>query len=219
VAVNYRDDASRAAEVCRDIENSGGRALAVQADVRDPQSVSDAMDHIRQTSGRPVDVLINNAAIPPVPRPFAELSWDEIQSFLDVQIRGAFHCCQAALPAMVAQKSGRIVNVGSVLARSVPPPQWTAFNLAKSALSALTRSLAVEFGPEGVRVNTVSPDIVETESMSAVPERLRKVKAMQAPLRRLAAPEDIARTVVFLCSAGGEHITGADIPVCGGSFM
>jgi 3-oxoacyl-[acyl-carrier protein] reductase len=91
--------------------------------------------------------------------------------------------------------------------------------IAKSALKALTLSLAAEVGPRGVRVNMISPGMTETEFISSTSERLRKVEAMQTPLRRLGAAEDIANAVVFLCSEGGAYLTGADIPVCGGSRM
>lgn len=219
VAVNYLRGRDAAEDVCRAIAAHGGRALPVQADIADATAVAAAVELVQREFGRPVDVLVNNAAAPAVPRPFLETGWEEIQALLDVQVRGAFACCRAVLPGMLASKSGRIVNIGSVLASAVPPPQWTAFTIAKSALRALTRSLAVEFGPHGIRVNMVSPGMTETESISAVPERLRKVQAMQTPLRRLGAPEDIARAVLFLCGEGGEFITGADIPVCGGISM
>ena len=191
----------------------------MQADIADAGAVAEAAERVRREFGRPVDVLINNACPPAPPRPFLELKWDEVQALLDVQVRGAFLCCQAVLPGMLESKSGRIVNIGSVLTTGVPPAQWSAFVMAKSALRALTRSLAAEYGPHGVRVNMVSPGMTETDSISAVPERLRKVQAMQTPLRRLGAVEDVARAVVFLCGEGGEYVTGADIPVCGGSSM
>jgi NAD(P)-dependent dehydrogenase (short-subunit alcohol dehydrogenase family) len=88
--------------------------------------------------------------------------------------------------------------------------------MAKSALHELTRCLAVEYGPQGICVNTVSPGFTETESIAAIPERLRKVQAMQTPLRRLATPQDVAKAVAFLCSEGAGDITGIDLPVCGG---
>ena len=91
--------------------------------------------------------------------------------------------------------------------------------MAKAALLSLTRSLAVEFGPHGVQVNMVSPGMTETESIAAISERLRKVQAMQTPLRRLATPQDVAGAVVFLCSEAGQFITGTDVPVCGGFLV
>lgn len=219
VGVNYLSHEQCAGEVCGSIEKAGGRAIPLLADIRDHNAVSDALARMRSHFGKPVDVLINNAACPQLVRPFRELSWQEIQSTLDVQLQGAFHCCQAVLPEMVAQKSGRIVNIGAAAARGTPPVNWSAFNIAKSALHALTRSLAVEFGPHGIQVNTVSPGTTDTESAAAIPERFRKVQAMQTPLRRLGYAEDVAAAVVFLCSEGGEYITGADIPVCGGWSM
>ena len=120
---------------------------------------------------------------------------------------------------MCEQKSGRIVNIGSSFARNTPPANWSSFLVAKSALHALTRSLAVELGPQGIRVNMVSPGLLETERIEGLPERMQKVQAMQTPLRRLASPSDIAAVVTALCSDAGDFITGTDIPVCGGLQM
>ncbi len=216
VAVNYLRDEASAANTISAIEQAGGRAVTVRADITDRDAVREAVESVQRHFGKPVDLLVNNATIPCPPRPFLDLSWNEIQDLFDVQIRGALHCCQAVLPAMMEHKSGCIVNLGSVLTRQLPPPQWAAFVMAKSALAGLTRSLASEFGPQGIRVNMVSPGLTETESTSAIPERLRKVQAMQTPLRRLTAPEDVAKAVVFLCSEAGSFITGADLPVSGG---
>ena len=191
----------------------------MQVDTSDFASVQDALHSIEDSFGRTVDVLVNNAALPPIPRPFLELAWTEIERSLDTHVRSAVVCCQAVLPGMLRQRSGRIVNLGAAFTRTVPPPQWTAFVMAKAALISLTRSLAAEFGPQGITVNVVSPGITETESMAAIPDRLRKVQAMQTPLRRLARPEDIAGTVAFLCSEAADHITGIEIPVCGGATV
>lgn len=219
VAVNYLTRADAAESVVHAIAASGGTAVPVRADVTDPAAVAAAVEEIAQTFGAPVDVLVNNAALPWVPRPFLETAWTDAQRMLDVHVRGAWECCRAVLPGMLEQKSGRIVNIGSILTRNVPPSQWTAFVMAKAALHALTRSLAVEFGPRGILVNMVSPGMTETDSLAFVPERLRKVQAMQAPLRRLGQAEDIARAVLFLCSEAGSYCAGADIPVCGGAGM
>jgi len=219
VAVNYLNNAGRAQQVCDQIQSVGGRAIAVKADVCDQAAVNAAANEAAGSFGKAVDVLVNNAGIEVVPKPFLAMSWQEIERSLDVGVRGAFHCCQTVLPGMVEGKSGRIVNIGSALTRNVPPAQWTAFVMAKAALASLTRSLAVEFGPHGVKVNMVSPGMTETESIAAIPERLRKVQAMQTPLRRLATPEDIAGAVLFLCSEAGEFITGTEVPVCGGAVV
>ena len=219
VAVLYREHRDEAERLCGELVAGGGRALAVQADVLDAGTVIAAERRIRQELGRPVDVLVNNAGLPVAPRNFLDLTWQDLQAQLDVQVRGAFHCCQAVLPGMIERGSGRIVNIGSALTWNAPPVHWTGFVMAKAALKSMTQSLAVEFGPKGICVNMVSPGLTETESISEVPERTRKLQAMQTPVRRLSTPGDIARAVAFLCSEGGACIAGADIPVCGGMNM
>lgn len=219
ITVLSRTVSSDALEVCRIVNCSGGQAIAVEGDVRNPDEIQAAMVQSQAAFGRPVDVLVNNAGSLYEPAPFEEMKWSMIQQQLDVQVRGAFHCCQSVLPGMIAAGSGRIVNIGSTYAWGVPPVRWTGFAIAKAALKTLTQSLAAELGSKGIRVNMVSPGLTETEFGASVPDRLRRVQAMQTPLRRLATPEDIGAAVVFLCSSQGAFITGADIPVCGGSVM
>jgi 3-oxoacyl-[acyl-carrier protein] reductase len=219
VVVNYRSNDAAADELCSTIQTSGGRAFPVRADVTDRASVAAAVERAQKEFNRPVDILVNNAGSLPEPRPFAQMTWDEVQSIIDVHVRGAFHCCQAVIPGMTEQKSGRIINIGSAFAHGTPPVNWSGLLLAKSAMQALTRSMAVELGPLGIRVNMVSPGLVETEAISGLSERLRKVQAMQTPLRRLASPADIAAVVAALCGTAGDFVTGAEIPVCGGFQM
>lgn len=219
VVVNYLDDSAEAHEVCHAIQAGGGRGLALRGDVSDPEAVERMVSQGAQHFGQAVDIVVNHADPGLTVRPFLDLSWAEIEQQIHAQVRGAFHCIKAALPGMLAQNSGRVVNIGSTQAWNAPPPQWTAFVMAKAALNALTRSLASELGASGIRVNMVSAGLTEGDSISVIPERLRKVHAMQTPLRRLATPEDVARAVVFLCSSGGDFITGADVPVCGGNVM
>ena len=219
VVVNYRSSAAAAEELCHAITADGGKAFAVRSDVNDAESVSRAVESAAAQLGRTIDVLIHCAGAPVAPRPAMEMEWADIQQALDIHVRGAFHCIRALVPGMVRQKSGRIVSIGSMATWGVPPVQWSAFAMAKAALKSMTKSLAAELGPSGIRINMISPGITETESTLEIPERLRKLQAMQTPLRRLASPEDIAQTAVFLCSEASGFITGADIPVCGGVGM
>ncbi|HLG98173.1 MAG TPA: SDR family oxidoreductase [Bryobacteraceae bacterium] len=219
VIVNYRNSMDEANALCKAIQAGGGRALSWQADVADATAVEAMISRASEHFGRPVDVVVNNAGLASLPRPFADLSWDDMQRQIDVHLRGAFNCIKAALPGMLAQSSGRIVNIGSAQTWAVPPPQWSSFIAAKTALHGFTRALASELGPSGIRVNMVSPGMTETSSLSGVPERLRKVQAMQTPLRRLARPDDVAKAIIFLCSEQGDFMTGVDLPVCGGSVM
>jgi 3-oxoacyl-[acyl-carrier protein] reductase len=219
VALCYQDRAEAAEELCSEINANSGRAIAVQADLADHVAIVAAVEKISGEFNQPVTILINNVESFSEPRPFMQTTWEEAQAAIDAHVRSAFLCCQAVVPGMVERKSGRIVNIGSSFARSTPPVNWTNFLVAKSALQALTRSLATELGPYGIRVNMVSPGLVETEAIAGLSERLRKVQAMQTPLRRLASPAEIASVVTALCTSAGDFVTGAEIPVCGGLQM
>ena len=219
VVVNHNGVATQAEELCAAIESKGGRAIPVKVDVADCTSVIAGVRQVREKFNRSIDLLINNSESVPEPRPFVQTTWDDVQSVLDAHLRSAFNCCQAVIPGMCDQKSGRIINIGSAFAQNTPPANWSSLVVAKSALLGLTRSLAAEFGPQGIRVNMVSPGLVETEAIAGVPDRMLKLQAMQTPLRRLASPADIAAVVSALCSDAGDFITGTDIPVCGGLQM
>lgn len=216
VAIQYLNEAAAAEEICAGINSSGGRAIAIQADILDQASVMIAVQKAHEKFSRPFNVLVNCAGSAFEPRSFMQSNWDDVQSMLDLHLRGAFHCCQAVVPWMIEQKSGRIVNIGSAFTRGTPPPNWSSFLIAKSAMKTLTQCLATELGPQGIRINMVSPGLVETESIAGMPERLRKVQSMQTPLRRLATSAEVAAVVLALCSEAGDFITGTEIPVCGG---
>lgn len=205
-------DSTGADEVVAKIQQDGGQAIAVRLQDID-------VDAIEQAFGKPVQVLVNNTTATYKPQAFADLSWDAVQQILDREIRDVFQATQAVLKPMIAQKSGCIVNLGSILTKQVPPAQMAPFVLAKSALLGLTRSLAVELGPNGIRVNMISLGAGDFDAADASGERLKKVQAMQTPLRRLATSEDVAKAVVFLCSDAGSFITGADLPLAGGFSM
>lgn len=219
VVINYIRNQSAASALKEQIESAGGRSIIAQADVADPAAVGRLVEQARESFGKPIDVLINNASGAIQAKPFIETEWNEVQFHLETQLRGAFNCSRAVLPAMIAAGSGRIVNIGSISAWNTPPVNQIGYVTAKAALKAFTKVLAAELGPKGVRVNMVSPGMTETDLISDVPERLRKVQAMQTPLRRLATTDDVARTVLFLCSDSADFINGADVPVCGGITM
>lgn len=218
VVVNYVHNATSAKEVQRAITANGGRALAIQADVTRQADILEMVNNALQTFSS-IDGIVNNATLPIDSTDFIQLSWENIQSHIDIQIRSAFHLCQAVIPHFLEKKSGAIVNIGSVYVDNAPPVKITPYCLAKSALVALTRCLAVEFGPKGIRVNMVSPGMTDTDLISNTPEKVKMVTKMQTPLRRLALPEDIADTVAFLISEKARHITGQNIRVCGGVVM
>jgi 3-oxoacyl-[acyl-carrier protein] reductase len=216
VVVNYRNDAAATEELCAALEAAGGRAMAICADAADAESIRHGVRQVQEKLQNPIDLLINAEGSFPELRPFTEMTWAEMQATVDSHLGATFNCCQAVIPGMTERKSGRIINMGSAFLRTTPLANWSSFLIAKAAVQALTRSLAVELGPFGIRVNMISPGLLETDASVELPNRLRKIQAMQTPLRRLASPSDVAAVVLALSSAAGEFITGADIPVCGG---
>jgi 3-oxoacyl-[acyl-carrier protein] reductase len=219
VAINYWKSADAAEHLCQLITSEGGRAMVVRADVNDASSVERAVQEARGRFKQTIDVLIHCAGGAPNPRAVMEMEWDDIQRALDTHVKSAFHCVRALVPGMVQQKSGRIVHIGSMATWNTPPAQWSAYTMAKAALKSFTKALAVELGPCGIQVNMISPGITESGMGLELPERQRKLWAIQTPLRRLTAPEDVADVAVFLCSEASRFLTGADIPVCGGMGM
>lgn len=217
VVVNYRADEAGAEAVVERITAEGGRALAVRADLADDDAVAQLAEAARQAFG-PLAGVVNNASPPADSVPWADLTWDRVQAMLDVQVRGAFNLCRAVTDDLI-QTGGAMVNITSAYADCVPPTGLTAYVLAKAALVSLTRSLAVELGPKGVRVNAVAPGMTETDFIANVPEKAKMLAKMQTPLRRLGSPEDVAGTVAYLFSPAGRHVTGQTIRVCGGSVM
>ncbi|MBN2501626.1 MAG: SDR family oxidoreductase [Anaerolineales bacterium] len=218
VIVNYHRSDIEAKRLVAEIEEAGGKALAFQADVSCREDVENLLSRTQAAAGR-VDMLVFCAAPESALKPFEDLPWEAIQHQLDVQIKGAYHCASVFLPGMLEQKSGAIVFIGSIAADGVPPLHQLDYVVAKSALSALARSLAVEYGPKGIRVNVVSPGMTLTERTSHLPEKARLLSKANAPLRRLAEAKDVANTVSFLLSPAAEYITGETIRVAGGIVM
>lgn len=217
ILLSYRKQAAGAEETCHSIISSGGNAIALQTDLSSPASIEDTLRNGQEHFGNAASVLINDAGRVQSGKAITELTWADMENQI-AQVRSAFLCAKAVIPAMMDRRFGRIVNVGSAQSWGRPPVQSAPSAVASAALGALTRCLAVELGPSGIRVNMISPGMAEGD-LTEVPERLRKVEAMQTPLRRLATAADIAETVVWLCSESSAYITGADIPVTGGGRM
>jgi 3-oxoacyl-[acyl-carrier protein] reductase len=214
VIINYRHGAEDARRVVGEILDGGGQAIAIAADVSEPEQVRSLVREACQRYGT-VHVLVNNAARDFRPIPFSKLTWDEIQADIDVIAKGTFLCCQEVVPLMLEQGGGKIVNI-STIATDSPPPDQMKYVVAKSALVGLTRSLSVEFASRNIQVNLVVPNFVETDLVTHVPEGFRKKIAQDIPMRRLATSIDVARAVVFLASSYSSFTTGQKVMVTGG---
>jgi len=218
VVVNYAHSETEAQNVVQEIRANQGQATAFRADVTDKQAVQEMIAYT-STEFNFISGVVNNASGSIVTTAFSELSWDEIQKHIDIQVKGTFHLCQTILPHLLARKNGVIVNIASTVVDNLPPLKLTPYSIAKAALVTFSKSLAVEYGPKEIRVNCVSPGMTQTDLIANLPEKAKMVEKMQTPLRRLAVPEDIAGTVVFLFSEKATFITGQNIRVCGGITM
>lgn len=215
VAVNYFASAAAANDVVRTIQRAGGRALAIQADARDPAQLAAMAATVRAELG-PINTLVLNASIGfPMVR-FQDYPWEAFQSKLLGELGAAFHGCQAVLPQLLEQKGSAIVAITSGLARN---PSWgfCAHSAAKAGLEGFVRALAFELGPLGVRVNAVAPGLTLTDATAQLPEKHKQAAADHTPLRRNGLAEDVAQAVVGLLRT--DFVTGVTLPVNGGSYI
>ncbi len=223
VAVNYLQNAEAAAATVAACEAAGGDALAIQADVTDRAEAERLAAETLDAFGK-IDVLVHNAFSPYVFDPerrtlFWELDWSAFQAQIDGAVKAAHGMAQAVLPSMLARADGCIVTVASnLVARPVVP--YHDYTTAKAALIGFSRNLAAELGPLGIRVNTVCPGLVyPTDASRHAKEDLKDSLIAQTPLRRIAAPEDVAGPVLFLASEWSRFMTGQTLYVDGGFVM
>ena len=217
VVINYLQTQDKAEALQKSITEAGGRAITVQADVRDRGAVERMVARVEKELGT-IDILVNNANIDFPMQPFAELSWADIQAKLTGEIGAMVHCCQAVLPGMLARKSGKIILVSSTLSRE-PGYGFAAHCAAKAAVDSMARTMALELGPSGINVNVVGPGLTRTDATAGLPAEVFEQTAAHTPLRRVAEPEDISRVVIFLASEMSDYLTGQYIPANGGAFM
>ena len=166
----------------------------------------------------PVDTLVVNAAIGFPVRPFVDFGWADFEAKLLGELGSAFHCCKAVVPGMIARKAGCIIAISSTLSRHAGPG-FVAHSAAKSGLDGFVRALALELGPQGIRVNVVAPGLTDTDATAGQPAAQKDAIAGLTPLRRIGQPEDVAGAVLMLASEQARFVTGAYVPVCGGMWM
>lgn len=217
VAVGYLSDTESASGVVAEIEAMGRRAIAVEGDVTDPAQARAVVATVIEEMGR-IDALVNNAGIMPV-TPFLEVTTEEWDEVIATDLSAAFHTIQAALPTMLEQGSGCVVNISSRLGQ-VGLPGVVSYAAAKSGLLGMTKSLAREFGPQGVRFNAVAPGFTVTEmtrDIVGTEEGARRLEEL--PAGRFAEPEDVAAAVLFLLSDEAEMFHGQTLGPNGGGYM
>lgn len=214
IAQRLRADGLRVATI--DL-NPGDEKFSYVADVTDRPAVDTALDEVRAELG-PATVLVNAAGLDRFTK-FLDLTFEDWQKVIDVNLNGTFHCIQAALPDMIETGWGRIVNISSSSTHS-GQPFMAPYVAAKSAVNGLTKSLALEYGPHGITVNAVPPGFIDTPMLRKAEERGflgDTEKQIQAtPVRRIGRPEDIAAACSFLISDDASYITGQILGVNGG---
>jgi 3-oxoacyl-[acyl-carrier protein] reductase len=218
VAVNYARDEQAAALVVREVEELGVKALAVRADVSRLEEAEKAVSETLEEFGK-LDILVCNAGIwegAPVEEISEEL-WDRV---LDINLKGTWTMCRAAVPSMKRQKSGRIVIVSSTAGQR-GEANVSNYAASKGGQISFTKSLATELAAQGITVNSVAPGWVETEMNTGVfaDESYRQSIEKTIPLGRIASADDIAHAIVFLCTDWARHITGEVLNVNGGSVL
>lgn len=218
VVINHKSSPEQASKVATAIEQFGGQVWIKPGDVADNEEVERVFNEVRSEVGG-VDILINNAAPQPANVKLVDADWAGFQRDLDVILKGSWLCSVQAARDMAAKKAGAIVNLVTTYATGVPPVNMGAYIAAKSALLGLTKSMAVEWGPIGIRVNGVAPGLTDTALSSSLPQRFKDLVAHQTPLKRIGQPLDTARAILFLVSDASSFINGAILPVCGGYTM
>jgi len=206
VAVNYRERAADAEAVADKIKVAGGRAMTVRADVSQGADVTRMVAEIAAALG-PIDILVNNAGIAIV-RDLDRLTEEDFDRTILVNLKSAFLCTQAVVPAMRARRWGRIVNISSGAARgagAIGPH----YNASKAGMEGLTRGYAARLVKDGITVNAVAPSLIETDMMRGRPEL-----ALRIPLGRLGQADEVAQAVMML--VGNAYMTGQTIAMSGG---
>ena len=217
IILHYNSNKSKAEEIKAIIEKTGQKALLLQADILNDNSIRN-MIALSVRAYEKIDVLINCAAtvIPNIK--FQDLEWNDFSKQIDHYLRSSFIIMKEVVPVMLTKGYGKIINIGS-LSVDKPNSEWSHYITAKSAMIGLTRSLAFELAPKGIRINMVTPSMVSTELTADIPEKTKLLTASQTPLRRLALATDVAGVVSFLASEKSDFLAGENIRVNGGQTM
>ncbi len=216
VAVNCHSHIEQARTLCRELTQQGIRAAVFPCDVGEPTAVQEMAHAIRETLG-PVSVLVNNAGIAQQ-KLFTELTQEDWRRMMAVHVDGVFYTCRAFLPEMIRRHSGAIVNISSMWGQTGGSCE-VHYSAAKAAVIGLTKALAKEVGPSGVRVNCVAPGVISTDMLGDLSAETLAELEQEAPLCRLGTPQDIAQAVSFLVSERASFITGQVLAPNGGMVI
>ena len=216
VVINYNGSEAKADEVKHEIVEKGGCAQCMQCNVADYEGCEAFIKAVIEQFGR-IDILVNNAGITKDGL-LMKMSEEDFDKVLDTNLKGTFHTIRAALRQMIRQRSGRIINMASVVGVSGNAGQAN-YAASKAGVIGLTKTAAREVASRGITVNAVAPGFIETDMTEVLPEKIKEASAAQIPLGKFGKAEDVANAVAFLASEDAGYITGQVLHVDGGMVM
>jgi 3-oxoacyl-[acyl-carrier protein] reductase len=216
IVINYAGNAAAAQEVLKAIQDMGGQAIAVQANIAVAAEVDELIQKTIDAFGS-IDILVNNAGITrdTLLMRMKEADWDAV---LDTNLKGVFLCTKAVAKLMMKQRSGKIINMTSVVGLTGNAGQAN-YAAAKAGVVGFTKSMAKELGSRGITVNAVAPGFIATDMTEVLPDSVKEQMTGNIPLGRPGTPNDVAKAVLFLCSDAADYITGQTLNVDGGMVM
>ncbi|MCI7261150.1 MAG: 3-oxoacyl-[acyl-carrier-protein] reductase [Selenomonas sp.] len=216
VAINYAGNTAKAEAVKAEIEQNGGEAILVQADVADSSAVEAMVAKVTEAFGQ-IDILVNNAGITRDGL-LMRMKEEDFDAVVNTNLKGVFHCTKTVSKLMMKKRSGRIINMASVVGIMGNTGQ-TNYAAAKAGVIGFSKSAAKELAARGITVNVVAPGFIDTDMTAAMTDKAKELTLTGIPMKKMGTPEDVANAVLFLASDCASYITGQTVNVDGGMVM